>query len=260
MERRCYCLTLSYDGTNYRGWQRLPGGQKTLQETVERCLGEIFGESIQIDGSGRTDTGVHAKGQVASFTANTMPVELVLRRLRHLLPPDIGALSLTYAPERFHARLWAKEKTYIYRIWNSAEPDVFGRRFRVRIPGVLDLEAMKQGAEQLLGEHDFASFCANPRIKKSTVRCLKALEIHREGEMLTFRLTADGFLHHMVRIIVGTLLEIGEGKRTADSVPALLAARRREMAGETAPAHGLCLEQVSYEIMKNIRGMVDKKA
>lgn len=242
---RGYCLKLAYDGTRYRGWQRLP--EKSIQGRVEAALSEIFGEEITIDGSGRTDAGVHASGQVASFQARELPCAMVLRRLRHLLPEDIGALSLDYAPPRFHARLSAREKTYVYRIWNSETPDVFERRFRVQVPQALDLQAMRQAAAELCGTHDFSSFCANSRFKKSAVRTLHRLDIETDGDEVRFVLTADGFLHHMVRILVGTLLEVGAGKRGTETIPLLLTERCREGAGETAPAKGLCLTEVRYD-------------
>ena len=241
-----YRLTLAYDGTRYRGWQRLPGAM-TVQGRVEQALSEIFEQPIEIDGSGRTDAGVHAAGQVASFHAPMRPIETILPRLRHLLPEDIGAMALDYAPERFHARLNATEKTYVYRVWNSAQPDVFERRFRVQVQQPLELAAMERAAAQLIGTHDFRSFCANKQLKKSSVRTLKRLQLLREGDELRFCLTADGFVHHMVRIIVGTLLEIGQGKRPAEVIERILAARCRETAGETAPAKGLCLMEVRYE-------------
>ncbi len=247
MERRTYRLILAYDGTGYKGWQRLPDGKITVQGRVEQALFEIFGEKIEISGSGRTDAGVHAKGQVVSFSAPELPTEKVLAQLRHLLPADIGAISLDYASDRFHARLCAVEKTYVYRVWNSPQPDVFGRRYRAFVPQKLDIEKMRRGAELLLGRHDFLAFCANKHLKKSSVRELKRLDITQEGEELRFTLTADGFLYHMVRILVGTLLEIGMGKREAESIPAIFASRKREMAGETAPARGLCLEEVRYD-------------
>ena len=170
-------------------------------------------------------------------------------RLRELglLPDDIGAMALQYAPQRFHARLNATEKTYVYRVWNSAQPDVFERRYRTQMRQRLDLAAMERAAALLLGTHDFRSFCANKQLKKSTVRTLKRLDLVRDGDELRFCLTADGFLYHMVRIIVGTLLEIGQGKRPAEDIGRILAARRREAAGETAPAKGLCLTEVRYE-------------
>lgn len=247
MERRTYRLILSYDGTGYKGWQRLPDGKPTVQGRVEKALFEIFGEAVEISGSGRTDAGVHARGQVVSFQAPVMSTQKLLGQLRHLLPGDIGALSLDYAADRFHARLCATEKTYVYRVWNSSQPDVFGRRYRCPVPQKLDVEKMRQGAALLLGKHDFLAFCANKHFKKSSVRELKCLQITEHGPELCFILTADGFLHHMVRIIVGTLLEIGMGKREVDSIPQILESHRRELAGETAPACGLCLEEVCYD-------------
>lgn len=244
---RTYRLTLSYDGTRYRGWQRLAGEGRTVQGRVEAALSEIFGAPIEIDGSGRTDAGVHACGQVASFHAPERPLRTVLAQLRHILPEDIGALSLEYAPERFHARMSATEKTYVYRIWNSETPDVFARRYRVRMPQPLDIEAMREAAALLVGTHDFSTFCGNRHLKKSPVRTLYRLRIDRDGEEVRFSLTADGFLQHMVRILVGTLLEIGTGKRAPGDIPALFAARERALAGETAPAKGLCLMEVRYE-------------
>ena len=242
-----YRLTLAYDGTRYRGWQRLDGTAMTVQGRVEQALSEIFETKIEIDGSGRTDAGVHATGQVASFHAPRRPTEMILPRLRHLLPEDIGAMALEEASERFHARLNATEKTYVYRVWNSALPDVFERRYRTQVRQRLDLAAMERAAALLLGTHDFRSFCANKQLKKSSVRTLKRLELVRDGDELRFRLTADGFLYHMVRIIVGTLLEIGQGKRPAEDIGRILAARCREAAGETASAKGLCLTEVRYE-------------
>ena len=247
MGERTYRLTLAYDGTRYRGWQRLPGTELTIQGKVEAALTDVFGRPIEIDGSGRTDAGVHAAGQVASFRAPALPLSTLLGRLRHLLPEDIGVLAADYAPDRFHARLSAVEKTYVYRVWNSELPDVFGRRFRTPVPQCLDLAAMEAGAALLLGTPDFMAFCANKHMKKSSVRTLRRLELLQEGEELRFELTADGFLYHMVRIIVGTLLEIGLGKRSPDCIPALLEGRNRALAGETAPARGLCLMEVRYQ-------------
>ena len=155
-----------------------------------------------------------------------------------------GALTLEQAPPRFHARLSAVGKTYVYRIWNSPVPDVFARRFRVCVPQRLDEEAMRRAAADLVGTHDFTSFCV--RGKKSAVRTLTELSVRREGDALTLTFSADGFLHHMVRILTGTLLEVGLGKRPAGSMPALLAEKRRAAAGQTAPAAGLCLMEVRY--------------
>lgn len=240
-----YRLTLAYDGTRYHGWQRLAGA-RTVQSTVETALTQIFAQPVEISGSGRTDAGVHARGQVASFAAPERDCASVLRQLRALLPPDIGALSLSPAAARFHARLSATQKTYHYRIWNSEVPDVFERRWRVAFPQRLDEEAMHRAAACLIGRHDFGAFSSAGR-KKSTVRTLKELSIVRTGDEICFVLTADGFLYNMVRILVGTLLEVGAGERTAESVAALLDGAPRAQAGKTAPARGLCLMEVRYD-------------
>ena len=246
MGRRNYALILSYDGTRYHGWQRLPNAQ-TVQGRVEAALKEIFSEPIEISGSGRTDAGVHAQMQVATFTASEMQTEKLLAKLRSLLPPDIGAMSVSLAPERFHARLSATEKTYTYRIHNSASPDIFDRKYRVQIVQRLDVEAMRKAAEKLCGTHDFMAFCSNKHYKKSSVRTLKRITIEEDGENLTILLCADGFLYNMARILVGTLIEIGLGKREIGSIDTIFASKRRETAGETAPAKGLCLTEVCYE-------------
>ena len=242
-----YKLILQYDGSRYRGWQRLQNTDLTVQGKLETVLSRVFGETVEVAGSGRTDAGVHALGQVASFrTARDLSPEEALAALRRWLPEDIGAVSLCYAPPRFHARLNASEKRYRYRVWNSEAPCVFERRWVYVFPDELDLEAMRDAAGRLIGTRDFKAFSAD-RTKKSTVRSLKSLEIAREGEELRFTLTGDGFLHHMVRIIVGTLLEIGRGDRPPACVEEILAGRERAEAGFTVPARGLCLMEVSYE-------------
>ena len=239
-------LDLCYDGTRYRGWQRLPGADHTIQGKLETALSRILQEPIEISGSGRTDAGVHAKGQVANFCCESqMPCAEILEQLRQFLPEDIGILSCKEVSPRFHARLNAKEKTYCYRIWNSEKPCVFQRRYVAVMEGVLDLAAMERAAAYLLGEHDFSAFCGNPKMKKSTVRFIRSIGMERCGEELRIYVTGNGFLHHMVRIIVGTLVEVGRGERSADSVPALFGGKRSE-AGFLAPAQGLCLEEVLY--------------
>ncbi len=239
-------LDICYDGTRYRGWQRLPGVENTIQGKLETALTRILGEPIEISGSGRTDAGVHARGQVANFhCASTMPAGEILENLRRYLPEDIGIYSCKDCAERFHARLNAKEKTYCYRIWNSTAPCVFDRRFVAVMPETLNMDAMKKAAENLLGTHDFSAFCGNARMKKSTVRHISALSITRQGEELQLSVTGNGFLHNMVRIIVGTLVEVGRGERSAGSIPALFGGKREE-AGFLAPPQGLCLMEVDY--------------
>nr|MBQ8245306.1 tRNA pseudouridine(38-40) synthase TruA [Oscillospiraceae bacterium] len=239
-------LDICYDGTRYRGWQRLPGKDDTIQGKLESCLSRILGEPIEISGSGRTDAGVHAKGQVANFHCESnLPAEDILQNLRRYLPEDIGIYSCRDVSPRFHARLNAKEKTYRYRIWNSDKPCVFERRFVTVLPEVLDIAAMEEAARLLCGEHDFSAFCGNAKMKKSTVRYIRSIAVTRSGEELWLEFTGNGFLHNMVRILVGTLIEVGRGERCAESIPALFGGKRAE-AGFLAPAQGLCLMEVDY--------------
>ena len=240
-------MLLAYDGTRYRGWQRLGTSGDTIQGKLETTLGRILGAPVEVSGSGRTDAGAHAAGQVASFRAETaLGAAQILRELRRYLPEDIGVLSLEEAPPRFHARLSATGKTYRYRVWNSAAPNVFERRYVYQMPEPLDLAAMERAASDLLGTHDFLAFCSNKHLKKSSVRTITELQIQRIGPEIRFTVTGDGFLYNMVRILVGTLLEVGLHRREADGIPAILESRRRENAGETAPARGLCLMEVFY--------------
>ena len=239
-------LDICYDGTRYRGWQRLAGTDQTIQGKIETALGRILDEEIEISGSGRTDAGVHAKGQVANFHCESgMRADEILQSLRRYLPEDIGIYSCKEVSPRFHARLNAKEKTYRYRIWNSDMPCVFERKFVAVFPEKLDLQAMNAASTHLCGEHDFSAFCGNPKFKKSTVRFVRAIEIQRCGEEIRIEVTGNGFLHSMVRIIVGTLIEVGRHERSADSIPDLFGGKRSD-AGFLAPAQGLCLQEVYY--------------
>jgi len=239
-------LDICYDGTRYQGWQRQVTTEETIQGKLETALSRILDENIEISGSGRTDAGTHAKGQVASFRCvNEMPCREILSQLRRYLPCDIGIISCKEASDRFHARLNARSKTYCYRIWNSDAPCVFERRYVHILPDKLDVEAMRRGAAYLLGRHDFAAFCTNAGKKKSTVRTLTELRIEETGHELRFWVSGDGFLHNQVRIMVGTLLEVGLGQRDADSIPELFSAKRAQ-AGIKLPSKGLCLEEVKY--------------
>lgn len=239
-------LRICYDGTRYKGWQRLPGVENTIQGKLEQTLSRILGEAIEISGSGRTDAGAHALGQVANFHCESqMPCDQILSELRRYLPEDIGIESCQEASERFHARLNCNTKTYRYRIWNSTKPCVLQRRFVYVMPDALDVELMRQASEIFIGEHDFSAFCANKKMKKSTVRRIDRIAIERDGEEVTLTFTADGFLYNMVRILVGTLLEVGLHKRDVDSLSDLFGAKREE-AGHLVPAQGLCLMEVNY--------------
>ena len=239
-------LDICYDGTRYRGWQRLPGKDDTLQGKLETALSRILEEPIEISGSGRTDAGVHARGQVANFhTESNMSAADILANLRRYLPEDIGIYSCKDVSPRFHARLNAKEKTYRYRIWNSEKPCVFPRRFVTVMPERLDVAAMNRSAQYFVGSHDFSAFCGNPKFKKSTVRYIRSIDIRREGGELVIEYTGNGFLHNMVRILTGTLVEVGRGERRAESIDALFGGKRAD-AGFLAPAQGLCLMEVYY--------------
>ena len=239
-------LDICYDGTRYRGWQRLPGENNTIQGKLEAALSRILEQSIEISGSGRTDAGVHAKGQVANFHCEgIVDCDELLKVLRRYLPEDIGIIRCTHASPRFHARLNAKEKTYCYRIWNSDMPCVFDRRYVAAFPEKLNLAAMEAAAQHFLGEHDFSAFCTNAKMKKSTVRYIRSLDIRRCGEEVRITVTGNGFLQGMVRILVGTLIEVGRGVRSAESIAYLFGGKRAD-AGFMAPAQGLCLQEVFY--------------
>lgn len=241
-----YKLTLCYDGTKYLGWQRQRSSTNTIQGKLEAVLTAFDGAPVEVHGSGRTDAGVHAKAQIASFCLKTdADCETVLSYLRRYLPEDIGALALEKADARFHARLSAKRKTYQYMLWTSEAPCVFLRRYVYVLREAFDLEAMREAAALLCGTHDYAAFCANAHMKKSTVRTVEKIEITEVSNGLIFTLTADGFLHHMVRILVGTLLEVGRGIRKPSDLE-LLFGGKREAAGFTVPAKGLCLMEVVY--------------
>jgi len=239
-------LEICYDGSRYRGWQRLPGVDNTIQGKLETTISRILQESVEITGSGRTDTGVHALRQTANFHTNAlMPCEELLLQLRRYLPEDIGIYSCKDVSERFHARLNAKTKTYCYRLWNSDKPCVFERKFVAVFPEQLNVESMQKAADLLVGTHDFSAFCANKHMKKSTVRCITAFQVQRVGEEIRFTVTGNGFLHHMVRILVGTLVEVGLGQRTPESVEQLFGTARCE-AGMLMQPQGLCLMEVTY--------------
>ena len=243
-----YRLTLCYEGTRYRGWQKQGNTENTIQGKLEAALSRLLSEPIEVAGCGRTDAGVHAREQVCSFRSQTpLDCEETLHALRSVLPEDIGAIALIEAAPRFHARLSCQSKTYCYRIRTSDTPDVFTRRFVLPYPGQLDVNAMRAAAAQLTGEHDFAAFCSLKNSKRSTVRTLRRIDFQESGDELRIYYTADGFLYNMVRILTGTLLEIGLGQREAAELSAILSSRDRAQAGFTAPAVGLTLWEIHYE-------------
>lgn len=244
---RNFRLTLCYDGSRYKGWQKQGNTDNTIQAKLEGLLSRLLGQEVELNASGRTDAGVHAREQVCSFRAETdLDCASLLREIRQYLPEDIGALSLEEAAPRFHARLSCRQKTYVYRIWNSAAPNVFERKYSAAFPERLNEAEMKRAAEKLCGEHDFTAFCSNKHMKKSAVRTLYSVAFEREGDMLSLRFTGNGFLYNMVRILTGTLIEVGRGERSADEMPEVLASKDRSRAGFTAPGNGLFLWKVEY--------------
>jgi tRNA pseudouridine38-40 synthase len=240
-------ITLSYDGTRYSGFQ-LQENANTIQAEVEKALAIIYGRPIRISGAGRTDSGVHAKGQVFSFHADgRVPAKSLPSALKGLLPRDIVAWQGEAVGEGFHARFSPSRKVYCYTVDNAPFPDVFLRRFAYHFPTPLNLEAMGQAALYLVGEHDFSAFRAASSDTRGSVRKLEDLSVSSEGNLIRLVFRADGFLYKMVRIMVGTLLKVGEGKIEPEKIPNILALCSRDQAGPTAPPHGLCLEQVIYE-------------
>ncbi len=242
-----YKMVLSYDGTRYDGWQKQGNTSNTIQGRLEALLSRLTGEEIEIHGSGRTDAGVHALGQVANFKLEQKwDCARLQEACNQYLPKDIAVCSLEEAQIRFHARLNAVEKTYRYRILTGNVRNVFERHYVYEYGKALDTKAMRKAAALLVGEHDFQSFCSTKRSKKSTVRMLHEICItEKAGEViLTFR--GNGFLYNMVRILTGTLIEVGEGKRSPEEMPAILSAKDRTKAGFTAPAEGLMLMAVGY--------------
>ncbi len=242
-----YKLILQYDGSRYDGWQRQGNTARTIQGKLEGVLSRLAGEPVEVHGAGRTDAGVHALGQVASVKLpGAMPAAEVMACANRYLPEDIAVVDACEADERFHARLAARGKVYRYRLRLGPVPDVFRRKYQFRLEEPLDLEAMERAAALLTGTHDYRSFCADRRYKKSTVRTVHAIEFHRDGPDLAVTFRGTGFLYHMVRILMGTLLEVGRGERDAESMTAVLAAKDRSAAGATAPAQGLTLVEVLY--------------
>ncbi len=265
-ELRTWKVTLAYDGTDFRGWQVQPG-ETTVQGKLQAALGRVTGESPLPQGSGRTDAGVHALGQVASFTLEApIPPQNLLRALNRTLPQSIRILEARIVPDTFHARHSAVAKTYEYRIFREAICPPVLARYVLACPWPLDLEAMETAGRLFEGEHDFLSFAATEpdlssrnselslgdeeETKATAIRTIFSSTWERQrgeaGELLVYRVWGNGFLHHMVRNLVGTMLDVGRGRLKSDKIPGILAARTRAAAGPTAPAQGLFLHSVEY--------------
>ncbi|PKM90576.1 MAG: tRNA pseudouridine(38-40) synthase TruA [Firmicutes bacterium HGW-Firmicutes-12] len=241
-------MTLSYDGTQYHGFQVQKGTRlKTVQGELEKALRILAGEKITIYGSGRTDAGVHALGQVINFnTISRIPEGKFAFAMNSVLPRDIVVWQAEDVSTEFHARYSAKKKTYCYTVYNDRHFSPFWRQYAFHIPIELDFESLSQGAKRFHGEHDFSTFCSNNTSIKGYVRTIYDFSVEKEGPLLKFTVTGSGFLFNMVRIMTGTLLEIGEKKKAPEDIVAILAAKDRRAAGMTLPPQGLCLHSVEY--------------
>ena len=240
-----YKIVISYDGTDYHGWQRQPQ-KRTIQGLLEECLDKIFREKINVIGAGRTDAGVHALGQVANFKARlSLSEDELLRALNSLLPYDIRIISLKSSDPHFHARKEALSKNYQYRIFNSTDIPPFLHRYVLYIPFSLDFKAMKKAAPLFRREANFNPFSSNRLLHP--VRKVTASKLEKKGKEIIYVIEAKGFLRYMVRTIVGTLLEIGKGKMSSENIENIFKHGKRTLAGPTAPAKGLCLMKVSYK-------------
>lgn len=240
-------LVMEYDGSRYKGWQKQKEDVSTIQGKLEKVLSKMAGEEVQVIGCGRTDTGVHAKNYVANFhTTSTMINEDIKNYLSEFLPEDIIIKGVVDANERFHSRYNAKAKTYVYTVDNGEYKDVFLRKYATYIPDKLNINAMMAASDILIGTHDFQSFTSLKQGKKSTVRTINYIDINKDGNFVKIEVNGDGFLLNMVRIIAGTLLEVGRNNLKPSEVARILEAKKRSEAGPMADARGLCLEEVEY--------------
>lgn len=242
-----YKFIIEYDGSRYFGWQHQPD-KNTVQGKLESVLSVMCGREVEVIGAGRTDAGVHARAMTANaFLETESSCEEIRNYMNRYLPDDIAVKEVKEASPRFHARYNAIGKTYRYTCYDGDVKPVFDRKYYMPLEEKPDLERMRRGAELLKGQHDFKNFCANPRMKKSTVRYVDRIEIQRQGDYLYFEIHGTGFLQNMVRIMVGTLLEVGMGRMMPEQVQEVLDNPERQKAGPTAPAQGLCLMSVDYD-------------
>lgn len=242
-----YRAIIQYDGTKYNGWQRQGNTKNTIQEKIEQVLSRMVENSVEIFGAGRTDAGVHALGQVINFKTDTDKSNVeIMEYLNNYLPTDIQVISVDRVADRFHARLNAKGKTYVYKICNLPYINVFSRKYSYFHPGKLDVDKMRKAGEYLIGQRDFRAFCSVKNMKKSTVRNLMSISIYNSEGEICIEYKGNGFLYNMVRILTGTLIEIGEGKRDIDTILRAFETGDRQMAGFTAPPNGLFLREVEY--------------
>ena len=240
-------MTIRYDGSRYKGFQRLKDNNMTIQGKIEDVLSKIVNENIEIIGSGRTDMGVHAYGQVANFKTNSnLSIEKMKSYLYEYLPEDIVITNIEEVSERFHSRYNAKSKVYLYKIYNNKFHDPFLRKYTTHITKKLDIELMKEASKYFIGEHDFTSFASSKSKKKSNVRTIYSINIIENNGLIEIYFEGNGFLYNMVRIMTGALIDVGHKKMTPEDIKLMLEQKDRTKASDTAPAKGLYLYKVNY--------------
>lgn len=239
-------LTIEYDGTNYVGWQKQKNGM-SIEEKIERAIQGITGEEIRLIGASRTDSGVHARGQVANFlTQSSIPDRKFPSAISSKLPVDIVILDAEEVKDDFHSRYSSLGKRYSYKILNRKQSPAYLRSFVEHCPYELNFEYMKKASMAFLGKHDFTAFRSTGGSAKTSIRTIKYIELTKDEELITLHIEGDGFLYNMVRIIAGTLIDVGKDKIPLDSIPDIIESKDRNRAGKTAGACGLCLERVYY--------------
>jgi tRNA pseudouridine38-40 synthase len=249
--KRNYKFIISYDGSRYHGWERQPGKDMTIQGKLEgvltRMVGAPEGESVNLIGAGRTDAGVHARAMTANAVLDTdMSESEIQRYMNEYLPEDISVNEVRICSDRFHARYNALSKTYRYTCWVGDSKPVFDRKYVTVLESEPDIDKMREASSYLVGTHDYKSFCGNTHMKKSTVRCVDTINIEKSGNYIRFYFHGNGFLQNMVRILTGTLLEVGYGNIAPAEVKDILEACDRQKAGPTARPEGLCMMKVDY--------------
>ncbi|MFS0864778.1 tRNA pseudouridine(38-40) synthase TruA [Fredinandcohnia sp. 179-A 10B2 NHS] len=242
-----YKLTIQYDGGRYKGWQRQGNGDQSIQGKIENVLTEMVGEQIEIIGCSRTDAGVHAFSQIANFKTHKPFTESeVMNYLNRYLPSDISIIEVTIVHDRFHARYNAKDKTYLYKIWNKDYSNPFMRKYSMHVTEKLNLAKMKSASSYFIGSHDFTSYSNAKSKKKSMVREIYSIDFNEKNGFIEIRIRGNGFLYNMVRKIVGTLIEVGLGEKDPDSIPSIIESKERIQTGRMADAEGLYLEKVDF--------------
>lgn len=243
---RNYKLEIEYEGTNYAGWQRLPGDKITIQGLIEKAISQVIGYEVTIDGSGRTDTGVHARSQVANVKiSRKVDEDKFKEEINDILPKNIRITDIELVKNSFHSRYNAKAKKYIYTIDMAEKQGVFTRKISHHCPENLDVDKMERACTYLVGTYDYTSF-SDKKSNTNNVRTIHSIDIKRENNLLIFTYSGNGFLNHMVRIVTGTLIEVGMGKRKPEDMKYILESKSRAKAGIIAPAIGLCLAEVTY--------------